>query len=124
MRFIDVHPEFPVSNSVVYAGHVFQTELTGVPPGQTTAVPGGAAAEMREICSQLNSTLTRLGVDKTSIVSCKLFLQDMQHDSAAVDAVYADYFGSHTPTRGVYGVELAPGILVEATFVANVPVYE
>jgi 2-iminobutanoate/2-iminopropanoate deaminase len=124
MRFIDARTDFPVSNSVLYAGYVFQTELTGIPPGRPQAVPGGAEAEMREIFAQLDRTLMELGLDKTHIVSAKLYLQDLQRDLPAVEKVYAEYFGSHTPIRGVYGVDLRPGVLVEATFVANVPVYE
>lgn len=124
MRFIDVRPDFPVSDSVLYAGHVLQAELTGIPPGQKQAVPGGAGAEMREIFAQLQHKLSELGLDKTSVVSCKLFLADVQRDLPAVDEAYVEFFGSHTPTRGVYGVELQQGILLEATFVVNVPVYE
>ncbi len=124
MRFIDVRTDFPVSNAVLYAGYVFQTELTGIPLGRTQAVPGGAAAEMREIFAQLDRELREIGLDKTHVVSVKLYLQDMQRDLPAVEDVYKEYFGAHTPNRGVYGVDLRPGILVEAAFVANVPVYE
>jgi enamine deaminase RidA (YjgF/YER057c/UK114 family) len=124
MRFIDSRSDFPVSNAVIYSGHVFQAVLTGIPKGETKPVPGGAATEMREIFRQLDRTLSEVGIDRTQIVSVKLYLQDLSRDLKAVDRVYAEYFGSHSPNRGVYGVDLQPGTLIEAWFVATVPVYE
>lgn len=124
MRFIDSRSDFPVSNAVIYSGHVFQAVLTGIPKGETKPVPGGAATEMREIFRQLDRTLSEVGIDKTQIVSVKLYLQDLSRDLKAVDRVYAEYFGSHSPSCGVYGVDLQPGISIEAWFVATVPVYE
>ena len=124
MKFIDTRPDFPVSNAVVYGGYVFQTDLTGVPPGEARAVPGGAAAEMGEIFRQLDRILGEVGAAKTDIVSARLYLENIKRDLDAVNAVYAGYFGSHAPSRAVYGVELEPGILVQAHFLANVPVYE
>jgi len=124
MRFIDSHTDFPVSNAVVYTGSVFQTVLTGIPKGATHPVPGGAEAEIREIFRQLDHELAEVGIDKTQIGSVKIYLQDLKRDLEAVDRVYSEYFGSHAPSRGVFGVDLEPGILVEACFVASVPAYE
>jgi len=124
MRFIDSRSDFPVSNAVVYSGHVFQAVLTGIPKGETKPVPGGAEAEMREIFTQLDQTLSEVGIDKTQVVSVKLYLQDLTRDLKTVDRVYAEYFSSHSPSRGVYGVDLQPGISVEGWFIATVPVYE
>ncbi len=124
MKCIDARTDFPVSNAVTYCGHIFQSELNGIPDGQTQAVPGGAAAEAREIFAKLDRMLAELGIGRTDVVSVKLYLKDLDRDLPAVDGVWADYFGSHRPNRGVYGVDLQPGILVEASVVANVPVYE
>ena len=124
MRVIDSHTDFPVSDAVFFAGNIFQTELKGIPKGATEPVPGGAAAELREIFQQLDHELAELGIDKLHIGSVKLYLQNLERDLPAVDRLYAGYFGSHCPSRGVYGCELQPGILVEACFVASVPAYE
>ncbi len=124
MKCIDVRTDFPVSNAVTYCGNIFQAELNGIPEGETKAVPGGAAAETREIFSKLDRMLSELGVARTDVVSVKLYLQNLERDLAVIDPIYAEYFGSHCPTRGVYGVDLQPGLLVEAAVVANVPVYE
>lgn len=124
MRLIDSHTDFPVSDAVVFAGNIFQTELRGVPKGATEPVPGGAGAELGEIFRQLDCELGQLGIDKTQIGSVKIYLQNLERDLPAVDQVYAAYFESHCPSRGVYGCDLPPGILVEAAFVASVPAYE
>jgi enamine deaminase RidA (YjgF/YER057c/UK114 family) len=124
MRLIDPHTDFPVSDAVFFAGYVFQTELKGIPKGATEPVSGGAAAELREIFSQLDHKLADVGIDKLYIGCVKLYLQDLDRDLEDVDTVYAEYFGSHSPSRGVYGCDLPGAILIEASFVASVPVYE
>src|SRR5215469_17618849 len=116
MRIIDSHTDFPVSDAVFFVGNLFQTELKGIRKGATEPVPGGAAAELGEIFRQLDHELADLGIDKFQIGSVKLYLQNLEKDLPAVDTVYAEYFGSHSPTRGVYGCDLQAGILVEACF--------
>lgn len=122
-RYIDSHTDFPVSDAVFFAGNVLQVELTGIPEGEANPVPGGAAEQMREILRQLDHKLEQVGANKDEVVSAKVYLQDMA-DSAAVNAVYKEYFGDHSPTFGEYGVDLRPGLLVEAAFVASIPTYE
>lgn len=125
MRFIESRSDFPVSSGVIYyPNHLFETVLTGIPRGERKPVAGGAEAQMREIFEQLDRELYSVGADKTYIVSVKLHLKNLKRDLAAVDKVYAEYFGTHCPNRGAYGVDLQPGILIEAEFVATVPVYQ
>ena len=80
MRLIDSHVDFPVSDAVFFAGSIFQTELKGIPKGATEAVPGGAAAELREIFMQLDGELAEVGIDKLHIASVKLYLQNLEGD--------------------------------------------
>jgi enamine deaminase RidA (YjgF/YER057c/UK114 family) len=125
MRFIESRSDFPVSSAVLYyPNHLFETVLTAIPKGERKPVAGGAQAQMREIFQQLDRELYSVGADRTHIVSVKLHLKNLKRDLAAVDKVYAEYFGAHCPNRGVYGVDLQPGILIEAEFVATVPVYQ
>ena len=124
MQLIDTRADFPESSAVVYRGLTFQAELTGIPAGGNEPVPGGAGAELREIFRQLDGHLSGLGSDRTDVVSVKLYLQNLERDLDEVSRVYAEYFGQHRPSRGIYGVNLQPGLLVEASFVATVPEYE
>lgn len=95
--------------------------LTGIPPEGTAPVAGGAGAEMREIFRQYDELLQQAGVDRTAVVSVRLYLQEVMRDIAEVNQVYREYFGSHPPNRRAYGVDLQTGMLVEAAFVAELP---
>jgi enamine deaminase RidA (YjgF/YER057c/UK114 family) len=94
--------------------------LTGIPPGEEKPVPGGASAELREIFRQLDEILSVAGLTKNSIVSARLYLQDVLRDIGEVNQIYKEYFASHPPNRRAYGVNLQSGMLIEAAFVAEV----
>jgi enamine deaminase RidA (YjgF/YER057c/UK114 family) len=120
MKFLLTSSTFPFSAAVIHSGRTLETVLTAIPPGETKPVSGGAGAEMSEIFRQLDQILQLAGIEKTSIVSCRLYLQDVLRDIAEVNRVYAEYFGAHPPNRRAYGVVLQAGMLVEAAFVAEV----
>jgi enamine deaminase RidA (YjgF/YER057c/UK114 family) len=119
MKFIGTNPNFPFSAAVIHSGRTLETVLTGIPAGEKSPVPGGAAAELREIFRQLDEILAESGIQKTAIVSARLYLQDVLRDISEVNNAYKDYFGSHPPNRRAYGVNLQSGMLVEAAFVAE-----
>ena len=119
MKFLRTSPDFPFSSAVIHSGRTLETVLTGIPLGAKSPVPGGPAAELREIFRQLDEILALAGVDKTAIVSGRLYLQNVIRDIAEVNAVYKEYFGKHSPNRRAYGVDLQTGMLVEAAFVAE-----
>lgn len=120
MKFLLTSSTFPYSTAVIHSGQTLETVLTPIPQGKTIPVEGGAAEELREIFRQLDEVLALAGIGKTSVVSCRLYLQDVLRDIAEVNRVYAEYFGSHPPSRRAYGVALQAGMLVEAAFVAEV----
>lgn len=121
MKFINTKEGFPFSAAVIHRGGTLETVLTAIPQGQTKPIAGGAAAEMTEIFRQLDAILAQAGLNKTHICSARLYLQNVNDDIAAVNEVYAAYFGSHPPNRRAYGVDLQVGMLVEAAFVAELP---
>ena len=116
MQFIRTKEGFPFSSAVVQQGKMLETVLTGIPPTGDKPVAGGPGAEMSEIFRQLE-----VGLDKTAVCSARLYLQNVNQDIAAVNAVYQEYFGAHPPCRRAYGVDLQSGMLVEAGFVAEFP---
>jgi len=121
MEFLRTSSTFPFSAAVIHSGRTMEAVLTGIPPGGNAPVPGGAAAEMREIFRQYDELLQQAGVDRTAVVSVRLYLQEVVRDIAEVNQVYREYFGSHPPNRRAYGVDLQTGMLVEAAFVAELP---
>ena len=125
MKFFESRSDFPRSNAVLDCpSHLFETVLTAVSKREKKPVAGGARAQMQEILRQLDQELHSVGADRTYIISVKLHLKHLKRDLAAVDKVYAEYFDDHRPDRAVYGVDLQPGLLIEAEFVATVPVYQ
>ena len=121
MQFLEVSPDFPISSAVIHKGRVFEAVITGIPDDSPHPVPGGAAAEMREIFRQLDVLLGLAGIEKTAICSVRLYLQHVNRDIKEVNAVYKEYFGTHPPNRRAYGVDLQVGMLIEAAFVAEMP---
>jgi enamine deaminase RidA (YjgF/YER057c/UK114 family) len=121
MQFLEVTPDFPISSAVIHNGRVFEAVVTGIPDDSSQPVPGGAAAEMREIFRQLDNLLQLAGIDKTAICSVRLYLQHVNRDIKEVNEVYKEYFGTHPPNRRAYGVDLQAGMLIEAAFVAEMP---
>lgn len=121
MEFIGSNLDRPFSSAVIHSGRVLETVLTGMKPGTTTPVEGGAAMELREIFRQLDEILATAGVDKTSVCSVRIYLQHVNRDVGEINMVWKEYFGTHPPNRRCYGVDLQSGMLVEAGFVAELP---
>ena len=121
MEFIGSNLDRPFSSAVIHSGRVLETVLTGIKPGTTTPVEGGAAMELREIFRQLDEVLATAGVDKTSVCSARIYLQHVNRDVGEINKAWKEYFGTHPPNRRCYGVELQSGMLVEAGFVAEMP---
>jgi 2-iminobutanoate/2-iminopropanoate deaminase len=121
MEFIGSNLDRPFSSAVIHSGRVLETVLTGMKPGTSTPVEGGAAMELREIFRQLDEVLATAGVDKTSVCSARIYLQHVNRDVSEINRVWKEYFGTHPPNRRCYGVDLQSGMLVEAGFVAEMP---
>ena len=121
MQFLFSSPTFPFSKAVIHSGRTLETVLTGIPEGESRPVRGGVGAELAEIFRQLDRVLAVSNIDKTAIVSVRLYLQDVLRDIAETNEVYKAYFGAHPPNRRAYGVNLQGGMLIEAAFVAEVP---
>lgn len=121
MEFIGSNLDRPFSSAVIHSGRTLETVLTGMKPGTTTPVEGGAAMELREIFRQLDEILATAGVDKTSVCSARIYLQHVNRDVGEINEVWKEYFGTHPPNRRCYGVDLQSGMLVEAGFVAELP---
>ena len=114
--FINRSKTFPICDYVIYRGRVLETVIVPIFEGEDKPVPGGPAAEMREILRQLDEVLIAAGATRPNVVSVRLFLQDVNRDIAAVNEVYKEYFAGCAPMRMAVGVELQMGMLIEASF--------
>jgi len=113
--------DFPFSDAVIRDGKVLETVLTGIPPGKTEPVPGGAAMEMKEIFRQLDDVLEKAGLNRKNLCSASIYLQKVNRDVGKINEVWQEYLVDHPLSRRCFGVDLQLGMLVEAVFVAEFP---
>lgn len=82
--------------------------------GQIPFVPETMELVSKDVSEQaaqslknIEAIITEAGYCKSDVVKCQVFLGDM-NDFAAVNAVYAEFFGEHTPARCAVEVSRLP----------------
>ena len=89
--------------------------------GQVPPEPGDIAHETRQVLSNLKRILEGSGASLADVVKCSVFLADGK-DFAAMNAVYAEFFGETKPARSTVVTGFAiPNIKVEIDAVAYKP---
>jgi 2-iminobutanoate/2-iminopropanoate deaminase len=109
----------PFSDAVLVNGPI--AFLAGQGPlrdGQ--AVLGTHAEQVRLTLANLDACLSRLGADRSAVVSCTCYLADLA-ELDSFNAVYVEYFGLHRPARTTVQARLIGGIGVEVTAVVALP---
>jgi len=86
--------------------------------GQVPPEPGDIAHETRQVLSNIKRILEGCGATLADVVKCTVFLGDGK-DFAAMNAVYAEFFGEAKPARSTVVVAFAvPNIKVEIDAIA------
>lgn len=93
----------PFSQVVEANGFVFLAGQVGNAPGESTAVPGGIAAETRQMLANVGRLLRVAGLDYGDVVKTTVYLRDFA-DFEAMNEVYRTVFSSEPPTRATVGV--------------------
>lgn len=89
--------------------------------GQVPAEPGDVGHETRQVLNNLKRILEGCGATMADVVKCTVFLADGK-DFAAMNAVYAEFFGEAKPARSTVAVAFAiPNIKVEIDAIAYKP---
>ena len=89
--------------------------------GQVPAEPGDVGHETRQVLNNLKRILEGCGAGMADVVKCTVFLADGK-DFAAMNAVYAEFFGEAKPARSTVAVAFAiPNIKVEIDAIAYKP---
>ena len=85
---------------------------------ETGALPEGIEAQTRQSLANVQAILDEAGFAKSDVVKTTVFIRDM-NDFAAVNAIYAGFFGDARPARSCVEVSRLPKDgLVEIEFVA------
>lgn len=97
----------PYSQAIVCPPFVFVSGCLGFDPKTGAFVEGGVEAQARQALQNLKSVVEASGSEVGKIVKTTVFLKDM-NDFAAVNTVYAEFFGEHKPARSLVEVARIP----------------
>ncbi len=110
----------PYRQAVIHGGLVYCSGQIGLSvDGQL--VGGDVANQARQVFRNLAAVLAAAGSGPERVLKTTVFLRDMA-DFAAMNAVYADFFGDARPARStVAAAGLPRDVLVEIDCIAALP---
>jgi len=125
MQFIQTRgaPEAigPYSQAVVSDGWIFCSGQIPMDPSTGQVIDGDISAQTHRVFENLRAVLEAAGSSMSRVVKCTVFLRSMD-DFAAMNAVYAEWFGDHRPARAAVEVSRLPrDVDVEIEAIARTP---
>ncbi len=110
----------PYSQGIIANGFVYTAGQIPLDPASGQLIEGDVATQTRRVMQSLQAILEAAGVSLGSVVKTTVFLSDM-NDFAAMNGVYAEFFGDHRPARStVQAAGLPRNVKVEIEAVATV----
>jgi 2-iminobutanoate/2-iminopropanoate deaminase len=114
-------PRGPYSPAVRAGDFIFVSGQVPIDPGTQQPVSGDVRDETRQTLTNIKRILEGCNAALSDVVKCQVFLADGK-DFAAMNEVYAEFFGEAKPARTTVVAALAiPGIKVEIDAVAYKP---
>ncbi len=114
------NPQGPYSHGVKAGGFVYVSGQAALDPQTSRAMPGTVGEETRRTIENIKAILEAAGANLQDVVKCTVFLSDIR-DFAAMNPVYAEYFGHAKPARTTVQARLpAAGLQVEIDCIAYV----
>ncbi len=108
----------PYSQAVQAGNFIFTAGQIALDPGTMEMVGSDVTAQSERVLQNLGAVLEAAGCDFSNVVKATVYLADMA-DFAAMNEVYARYFGDHKPARAaVQAAGLPKGAPVEIDAVA------
>lgn len=111
-------PIGPYSQGIKATGSLLflSGQIALLPDG--TLLSGDVQAQTRQVITNISALLTEAGCTADNVVKTTVFLKDM-NDFAAMNAVYAEYFGESKPARSTVEVSRLPkDVIVEIEVIA------
>jgi 2-iminobutanoate/2-iminopropanoate deaminase len=100
---------------------IYVSGQVAINPKTNQFEPATVADETRRTIENIRAILQAAGADLADVVKCSVFLADIR-DFAAMNEVYAQFFGEAKPARSTVQATLpAPGMKVEIDCVAYKP---
>ena len=114
-------PRGPYSPAVRAGDFIFVSGQVAVDPATQQLVTGDISVETRQVLNNIKALLEGCGASLADVVKCGVFLAKAE-DFAAMNAVYAEFFGDAKPARATVVTGFAvPGIHVEIEAIAYQP---
>ena len=115
-------PRGPYSPAVRAGGFIYVSGQIPIDPVTNQTVLGDVKAETRQVLSNIQRILEGCGATMADVIKCGVFLADVK-DFAAMNEVYAEFFGEAKPARTTIAVAALPlqGAKVEIDAVAYKP---
>ena len=108
----------PYSQGTIANGFIYTAGQIALDPATMEVVPGDVKAQTERVMANLTAVLAAAGSDLSKVVKTTVFLTTMD-DFAAMNEVYAKWFGAHRPARStVAAAGLPRGVRVEIDVVA------
>ncbi len=97
----------PYSQAIRAGDLVFASGQLGMSPASGQLAAPDVAAQTRQALTNLHEVLAAAGATLGQVVKTTVFLLDM-NDFAAMNAVYAEFFGANPPARSTVQVARLP----------------
>ena len=108
----------PYSQAIEHGGFIFVSGQLPIDPATGSFPEGGVEAQTRQSLSNIKSILEKAGSSMDKVLKTTVMLADMG-DFAAMNGVYAEFFGTPYPARCAFAVKTLPkGALVEIECIA------
>lgn len=109
----------PYSQAVSASGMLYTAGQIALDPATMEIVPGGIIEQSERVLRNLEAVLREAGLGFDNVVKTTVFLVDMG-EFAAMNEVYARFFGDHRPARSTVAVAALPrNVRVEIDLVAS-----
>lgn len=111
----------PYSQAMKLGNLLFTSGQIPLMPGGDL-VQGGIEEQTHQVFANLKAVLAEAGAGFGDVVKATVFIKDM-NQFAALNGIYAFYFGDHKPARSTVEVARLPkDVLVEIELIAAIPV--
>lgn len=97
----------PYNQAVVVGDILFASGQLGLDPETGAFVEGGIKEQTEQVLKNIKAVVEAGGFTMTDIVSCSVFLKDM-NDFPAMNGVYEKYFPADYPSRATVQVARLP----------------
>ncbi|MBR4577054.1 MAG: RidA family protein [Clostridia bacterium] len=96
----------PYSQAIQAGNLLITSGQLGLEP-ETGSLPEGVEAQAEQSLKNVDAILAEAGLARTDVIKTTVFIRNMG-DFAAVNRIYAAYFGDHKPARSCVEVSALP----------------